>query len=98
MKVKEIKRIDCDKLRSMCIRCNWYTAGNAEAYNSMFEMCRKNNVTTSQLFKIAKNIYEHTNVDSAREGCSKDYSDNENILNMMIYVNDCTYVYYEMSE
>lgn len=34
----------------------------------------------------------------SKQGCSNDYSDKENILNMMIYINDCTYVYYEMSE
>lgn len=98
MKVKEIKKIDCGKLRGMCIRCNWYTHGSIESYDNMFKMCRKNNITTSQLFEIAKDIYEHTNLDNVREGCSKDYSDSENILNMMIYVNDCTYVYYEMSK
>lgn len=98
MNVKEIKRIDCVKLRSMCIRCNWYTAGSIDAYNNMFNMCRKDNVTVVQLFEIAKDIYEHTNLDRVREGCSRDYSDSENILNMMIYVNDCAYVYYEMSE
>lgn len=88
MKIKEIKRIDTDKLRSMCIKNNWYTAGTNEDYSNMFKMCEKGNITTNQLFKIAKDIYEHTNVDRAEQGCSSEYSDNENILNMMIYVND----------
>lgn len=98
MKIKEIKRIDTDKLRNICINNNWYTAGNTANYNNMFRMCQKNNISTNQLFKIAKDIYEHSNVEKAKQGCSKDYSDKENILNMMIYINDCTYVYYEMSE
>lgn len=59
-------------------------------------MCKKDNITTNQLFKIAKDIYEHTDVDRAKQGCSTEYSDNDNILNMMIYINDCTYVFYEM--
>lgn len=98
MKIKEIKRIDTDKLRSMCIKNNWYTKGTTSDYNNMFKLCQKDNITTNQLYKIAKDIYERTNLDTAKEGCSNDYSDNENILNMMIYVNDCSYVFYEMAE
>ena len=98
MKVKEIKRIDINKLRSMCIKNNWYTAGSIEEYCNMFKMCEKDNITVSQLFKIAKDIYEHTDVDGAYQGCSSDYSDNENILNMMTYINDCSYVFYEIVE
>ena len=98
MKIKETKKIDSDKLRNMCIKNNWYTAGSTEDYSKMFEMCKKDNISTSQLYKIAKDIYEHTNVDRAEQGCSREYSDTENILNMMIYVNDCTYVYYKISE
>lgn len=98
MKIKETKRIDSDKLRNMCINNNWYTAGNSEDYSKMFEMCKRNNITTNQIYKIAKDIYEHTNVSRAKTGCSTEYSDNENILNMMIYVNDCTYVFYELAE
>lgn len=98
IKIKEIRRIDFDKLRNMCINNNWYTAGNTEDYSKMFEMCKKDTITTSQLYRIAKDIYEHTNVAKAKQGCSNEYSDNENILNMMIYINDCTYVFYKMAE
>ena len=98
MTIKEIKKINVDKLRSMCIKNNWYTRGTTSDYNNMFKMCQKGNITTNQIYKIAKDIYEHTNVDKAVQGCSCEYGDNENILNMMIYVNNCTYVYYKMSE
>lgn len=98
MIIKEIKRIDSDKLRNMCINNNWYTVGNTEDYANMFKMCEKDNITTNQIYKIAKNIYEHTNVDRANTGCSNEYSDSENILNMMIYVNACTYVFYEIAD
>jgi hypothetical protein len=98
MKIKEIKRIDSGKLRNMCITNNWYTAGSTSDYSKMFKMCEKYNISTIQLYKIAKDIYEHTNVSNARQGCSSEYSENENILNMMIYINDCTYVFYEMAD
>ena len=96
MKVKEIKRIDTDKLRHICINNNWYTCGSNADYMNMFKMCEKDNISTNQLYKIAKDIYEHTDVASAKTGCSTDYSDDENILNMMIYVNDASYVFYEI--
>lgn len=96
MKIKEIKRMDSDKLRNMCINNNWYTAGTSADYNNMFKMCEKDNITINQLYKITKDIYRHTNVSHANTGCSSEYSDNENILNMMIYVNDCTYVFYKI--
>ena len=96
MKVKEIKRIDTDKLRNICINHNWYTRGTNADYMNMFKMCKKDNISVNQLYKIAKDIYEHTDIDRARTGCSAEYSNEENILNMMIYVNDATYVFYEI--
>ena len=96
MKVKEIKRIDTDKLRHICINNNWYTRGTNADYMNMFKMCEKDNISANQLYKITKDIYEHTNIASAINGCSTDYSDEENILNMMIYVNDASYVFYEL--
>ena len=97
MKVKEIKRIDTDKLRHICINNNWYTRGSNADYSNMFKMCEKDNITTNQLYKIAKDIYEHTDVESAINGCDASYSDDENILNMMIYVNNASYAFYELA-
>ena len=96
MDVKEIKRIDTDKLRNICIGNNWYTRGTNKDYMNMFNMCKKDNITPNQIYKIAKDIYEHTDIANAINGCDESYSDNENILNMMIYINDASYVFYEM--
>lgn len=98
MKIKETKRLDNDKVRAMCIRCNWYTAGTNEDYSNMFKMCNADNITPAKLYEIAKDIYEHTNIAAAKEGCSTDQTNNDNILNMMIYLNDCSYVFYDIEE
>jgi Cdc6-like AAA superfamily ATPase len=98
MKIREVKQISTSKLRSICIKNNWYTCGTVTDYSNMFTMCEVENVTTETLYQIAKDIYEHTNVKSAKNGCSEEYSDIDNILNMMIYVNDATYVFYEVEE
>lgn len=98
MRVRQIRKIDESKLRNMCIKNNWYTVGNNEEYADMFKMCQRDNISTQWIYKIAKNIYEHTDIHSAKQGCSPEYSDSDNILNMMIYINDCTYVFYQMTE
>lgn len=95
MKIKEVKKIDTDKLRNICIKNNWYTRGTNREYSNMFKMCEKDNISTNDLYEIAKDIYEHTSVEDAKSGCSVEYSDIENILNMMIYVNESSYVFYE---
>lgn len=97
MKVIERKKIDTDKLRSMCIRNNWYTRGSNDSYSKMFELAESFgfNVGVDELYQVASDIFKHTDVESATNGCCSGYSSEENILNMMIYVNDCTLVYYE---
>lgn len=97
-KLKEIKRIDTDKLRQTCINNNWYTKGNTEDYKNMFRICECDTVSLELLYEIAENIYNHTNIASAREGCDFGYTDEENILNMMIYINNCCYVYYKIED
>lgn len=92
MRVKEIRRLCMVKVNMMCVNNSWYTKGSVEDYNRMLRMCQKNNITTRQLYKIAKDIYEHTDVNDDSIVCSPDQSDTENILNMMSYLNDCTYV------
>ena len=41
-------------------------------------------------------ICKRDDIDKAQEGCTIEYSDDENILNMMTYVNRTTYSFYEM--
>lgn len=91
MRVKEIRRFNTVKVNRMCVDNSWYTKGSVEDYDRMMSMCRKDHITTSQLYKIAKDIYEHTDVNNETIGCGCELSDEENILNMMIYINDCTY-------
>ena len=98
MKIKEIKNIDSNKVYGLCIKSNWYTSGTNKDYANMLQMCEKENISTEDLFKIAQDIFKHTDIKYAMQGCSPEYSDEENILNMMIYLNDCCYVYYEIEK
>ena len=97
MKVIERKCFDTDALRSMCIRYNWYTRGSNDSYSKMFELAESFgfNVGADELYQVASDIFIHTNVESAKTGCCSSYTDEENIFNMMTYINDCTIVFYE---
>lgn len=95
MKIKEVRTIDDVKLRTLCIKANWYTKGTNEEYSNMFLMCEQENIAVDQLYEIAKDIYEHTILSDANaKYIDPSSSETDNILNMMIYLNDCCYVYY----
>lgn len=58
--MKEVRKINVDKVRSMCIRNDYYTEGTNRAYMAMFEMCKTVNPTTDDFEKIATDIMEHS--------------------------------------
>ena len=59
--MKEVRKIEIDKVRSLCIRNNYYTEGTCEQYAAMFELCRTVNPTTDDFEEIATDIMEHSN-------------------------------------
>ena len=84
--IVEAVRICTDDVRNTCIKENWYTRGDNEAYNRMFKMCR-NPYSVQLLYSIAKDIYEHSDKEYW-EG----YSDNDDecIMQVMWTIrNDC---------
>ena len=70
--IKEIRNLPFDKLRSLCIRNNWYTRGTCEEYEALFNRLENENgnpihVTTEVLYSVAMDIMEHSKI-------SDDYS------------------------
>lgn len=62
--MKETRKIDGIKVRSACIRYEWYTAGDCEEYDHMFDFIRNlNTVTTDDLEMVAKDIKEHSDTE-----------------------------------
>lgn len=66
-KIVETRKIFWDDLRNLCIRNNWYTCGTVKEYEKMLAMCKKDNITTKDIVKIAQDIMEHSN-DEENEG------------------------------
>lgn len=56
----ERRILGMSKLRSVCIKENWYTSGTSEEYYNLLNMAEKENITTDDLVEMASDIVEHT--------------------------------------
>lgn len=92
--MKEVRRIEIDKVRSMCIRNNYYTLGTCEEYAAMFELCRTENPTTQNFEEIAIDILGHSDAYSLTKRTGLAYRE---LLKCVMFelINDCTIVHIE---
>jgi len=57
----EIRKLSMMDLRGLCIKRNWYTHGDCEAYSRILRMAENcENVTTAVIAEIAEDIYSHS--------------------------------------
>ena len=76
----EVRKMNSDDLRNLCIREHWYTEGNCEEYTNLLSKADDiDNVTTDDIVEIATDIYSHSRFED-------DYTMNELILNIMFKV------------
>lgn len=61
--VKETRSWDSCRVRNMCIKNNYYTRGDCEAYGKMLEFVDKNRPTTSTIYDVACDIVKHSDLD-----------------------------------
>lgn len=94
MRIIETKRIWSCEIRMVCIEENWYTLGTNEEYTEMLNNCNGMEYTKKRLFKIAKNIYEHSEF-YGYEGYEK-YDILENI--MFILAKKCITTTFQIME
>lgn len=89
MTLKETRKMDTARIRNICIKMDWYTRGTCDEYSKMFETAEREEATPEGIYEVAKDIFEHSNMDHyIRDG----YSEDEIIQNVMCYiVNDATY-------
>lgn len=67
MKFTETRILDSSKLRSVCIKNDWYTCGTNEEYGRLFARLHDAdgcpaNMTTEKLAEIATDIWEHSEI------------------------------------
>ena len=81
----ENRILHADKVRELCIRQNWYNAGNNQNYDDILEYAEGHNGTLEDIRYIAEDIYNHTVSDDWDSYNKKDIL--ENIAFHL--VNDC---------
>lgn len=61
---KEIRVIHASSLRALCIRKNWYTAGDNDEYSHLlYDLAgNKENLSTADVIEIAADIMEHSDL------------------------------------
>lgn len=65
--IEEVRTLDADDLRALCIRREWYTRGTCAQYNGLFDRLRTErgdlaNLTTAKLYEIAEDIRQHSDL------------------------------------
>ncbi len=86
--MKEFRRISGTNVRLACVEHDWFTCGDIDAYNSMFEYIygianEGRNVDINRLEFIAKKIKEHSDTEY-------------NVAEIMFVLNvECCITYFE---
>lgn len=67
MKFTETRTLSASKLRSICIKNDWYTCGTNDEYSRLFDRLTDccgcpENLTTDKLVEIAEDIMEHSEI------------------------------------
>lgn len=94
MKINEKKYWGMSEVRSMCIKHRFYTAGDCEAYGKMLNFVSNHKPTTNNIYKVATDIFEHSDIDLDRYGCDR----NEMIQAIMFDIHkECVSVLYEIA-
>lgn len=60
MKIKETRRLYADDLRSLCIKHDWFTCGDCEEYDGLFNMVHGKHMTPALLLKVAQYIQKYS--------------------------------------
>lgn len=58
--VTEIVKWSSSDIRSMCIKNDWYTAGDIKAYSKMLDFVEENEPTKLNIWKVAQDVLEHS--------------------------------------
>lgn len=61
-RIKELKSWDSYGIRDFCIRHEFYTCGDCKAYEKMLAFVDAKEPTTANLYKVAIDIMDHTDM------------------------------------
>ena len=96
MKIKVEKRLHADDVQRLCIKQNYYTCGDIEAYDKMLTMCNSNKVTNQLIYKIAVDIAIHSDLDRIYNQYGVSYK--EFLEALMFEINKLTDTFFEIEK
>lgn len=80
MKIIESRMMDTNELRNVVTLNQWYCYGTDADWNHLLSMVRYKNMTPNRLYRVAKDIFEHS-----------EYTSSDVILDIMtVLENHCT--------
>ena len=94
--MREVRKIDNMKVRTMCIKDGYYTRGTCEQYdNLLYNLCDKEEVTLEDIEKIAVDILDHSDWRAKKYeyGCS--FEELQAIV-MTKLINECCKTFVEL--
>ena len=96
-KVNVTRKLFWDDVRQVCIQNQYYTRGTNEEYLDLFNIIRSfSTVDDTQLFIVAQDIYNHSDVDRImNEGGVDECGVMESIL---FNLTEVTHTFYEVEE
>ena len=91
-KITETKTWRASNVRSMCIKNDYYTAGDNEAYAKMLNFVDTHEPTKTNIYKVAVDIVKHSFLESYGQ------SEKENIESIMYEIaNNAVHTCYEIA-
>ena len=82
------------EVRNMCIKHEYYTAGDCEAYEKILNFVESHKPTTNNIYKVATDIFKHSDINLDHYGVDED----EMIQAIMFDIHkECVSVHYEIN-
>jgi len=91
-----VKRWSASDIRGLCVEKNWYTCGDCSAYEEMLGFVYNNEPTKENIFKVAVDIFNHSDVATIQACCG--YSEKELLTSILFEIERKTYTYWEEKE
>ena len=92
-KINVQKKWYAESVRGYCVRYGRYTCGNNNDYEKMLNFVKTHKPTTNNIYKVACNIADHSNLNSYGQ------TRTENIQSIMYDITkDCIHTFYEIQE
>lgn len=96
-KVNVTRKLFWDDVRQVCIQNQYYTRGTNEEYLDLFNIVRSfSTVDDTQLFIVAQDIYNHSDVERIMNGGGVDEC---GVMESILFnLTEVTHTFYEVAE